>query len=222
MLNPNAKIRSHAAGVVLYRSQPNRLEIAAMNYRKWDEVTIRMFMGKQGFGEGGRSETFNETLVRELRQEAFNLTPEPKWTQEVRSLVYWELVVDDKQKGTPLEEATLLHLKGFRALRYEAGVLRDHRLTEEEGTPGEETLEPARWFEVSDLWRQMEPRRATKPIHRKAVAATVHRLAGLHQGIAFRYGQILEASAGIIQVVPEYMPIVRSYLESLDGEASSK
>lgn len=213
-------IRSHAAGVVLYRlPDPNRLEIAVMNYCRKDDrgiarTTLRVFMGKQGFAEGGRPETFMETLTRELRGEAFDISREFRYENAIRNLVYWELVPDDN------EPQRFFHLKGFLGLKFVGGALRGHRLLEHEGTAKEEILDPPQWVEFGELWRRMEPRNASLFTHRKAVTATLHHLAQRDSDLAFRYQDILDATASIVQTAPEHKGLVRAYLESLDEEFS--
>lgn len=214
-------IRSHAAGVVLYRlPESNKLEIAAMNYCREGRTTVRVFMGKRGFAEHCRPETFMETATREVRSEAFDIDIGMpfKYENEIGSLVYWELVPDDDDPEKDVQRAKLLHLKGFLGLKFVEGKLRQHRLLEHEGTGKEEILDPPQWFEFGELWRRMEPKGASPFVHKKAVIATLHKLAGIHAGIAFRYGELLDETRKFIGTVSEHRPLVTAYLESLNEE----
>ena len=216
-------IRSHAAGVVLYRlPEPNRLEIAAMNYCREGRTTIRVFMGKQGFAEGGRPETFMETMAREVRSEAFDISIPFTHENEIKSLVYWELVPDDTDPEKDVRFARLLHLKGFFGLKFIDGALRSHRLLEHDGTAKEEILDPPQWIEIGELWRQMEPKGASPFVHKKAVAGCLHKLAEKEAGLAFHYGKLLDTTAGIVRTTPEYRGLVGAYLDSLNAELAEK
>src|SRR3989338_8002721 len=118
-------IRSHAAGVVLYRfPEPNRLEMAAMHYHRRGETTLRVFMGTQGQVEAtGRKKSFNETTHREFKSEALDISVPFKDAREIRSLIYWELASDDMSQERNPKLSRLLHLKGFRAIRMLEGGL---------------------------------------------------------------------------------------------------
>lgn len=217
------KILSHAAGAVLYRlSEPNKLEIAAMNYCREGRTTLRVFMGKQGFAEGGRSETFLETLTREVRGEAFDISLPFRYENEFKSLVYWELVPDDSDPEREIHSAKLLHLKGFFGLHFLEGKLRSHRLLEHEGTGKEEILDPPEWIELKELWQRMEPRGASPFVHKKAVIGMLHRLATVEAGIAFRYGNLIDSTANFISTNTEHRELVASYLDSLNEELAQR
>lgn len=216
------EIRSHAAGVVLYRIESNRLEIAAMNYCRQGQTTLRVFMGKQGLAEGNRPETFMETAARELRSEAFDISTPFRYENEIKNLAYWELVADDAEPNKDVRFAKLLHLKAFLALKFVDGALRSHRLLEHEGTGKEEILDPPSWVEVSELWRRMEPRHVSPFPHKKAVAGCLHKLASRESALTFRYGSLLDATAGLVRTIPEHKDLVMTYLKSLDAELMTK
>lgn len=215
-------IRSHAAGAVLYRlPEPNRLEIAAMNYCREGKTTLRVFMGKQGFAEHGRPETFVETLTREIRSEAFDISVPFKYENELKSLVHWELVPDDTEPERDVNRAKLLHLKGFFGLKFLQGALRSHRLLEHEGTKKEEILDPPQWIEIGELWRRMDVRGTSPFVHKKAVVGCLHRLALKESGLVFRYQDLLDTTAGIIRTIPEHKGLVVAYLDSLNLELAN-
>ena len=225
------KIVSHAGGVVLYQiPEPNRLEIAAMHYHKNKVTTLRIFMGTQGKNlETGWREPFNDTIEREFVAEAVSIKTPFKVEPEIRSLVYWELAQDDEEKKRigfrPVDEAVELHLKGFRGFRLIQGSLRESRVPEHEGTKDEELLDPPEWYEARDLWSKMDSVRGFSPfVHKKAVAATVHKLCQRsgNEALAFRYGSLLEATAGIIKVRQDHTQLVRDYLDELAVNGNPK
>jgi hypothetical protein len=207
-------IRSHAAGVVLYRIESaGEVLVAAMNYCRTGRTTLRVIMGKQGTAEENRPETFSETAIRELRSEGFDITVPFKYQFAIKRLVHWEVVPDDNDRLRGL------HLKGFLAVNFLSGKLRSHRLLEHEGTVNEEILDPPEWVEIGDLLRRMSVRGATVFCHLKAVASALHALAETDKLVSYRYTGELDAIAPLLSSESECRDLVRDYVKSLEEEA---
>ncbi|HEY9481222.1 MAG TPA: hypothetical protein VIR98_03280 [Candidatus Paceibacterota bacterium] len=215
------KVTSHAAGAVIVRvGRDGIVEFLLVPYtmkrlERSDETTLRCIVETQlDYASGMEPESPTDTLERGIREEVMKDTAaEPQWNFWPKKPIVLARLGSCERRGGR-------HLKLFRMIVLENGVLRTDPLVENgswNGAPTEEVIGAPQWIEAAEAIERM---RRSKQIHFDSVTAALWKLVNENPDyplVAQRYGDLIDRLFGSRQPIRVYdhdFDAVVSYIKS--------